>query len=263
MSIYHGDNIDYISTAVNSILKQTYPCSIYLYIDGPVSKRISMLLEDLAKNNKSIKLFRSKINNGLAHALNTMIDYAMADGCKYIARMDSDDISRPTRIAKQIEYLERNKEIDILGTSCREFGASYALSEKHLPMTHDELVTFSLTRCPFIHPTVIFRSNVFKSGIRYPTNTKLTEDMALWLKLIEDGYHLANINEVLLDYRLNEDAVKRRKGLYKALSEFTIRINHMRTMNRHSPKNFLFISLRLIFHILPLPIIKILYKFAR
>ncbi|HAH3167827.1 TPA: glycosyl transferase, partial [Escherichia coli] len=76
-------------------------------------------------------------------------------------------------------------------------------------------------------------------------------------------YHLANINEVLLDYRLNEDAVKRRKGLYKALSEFTIRINHMRTMNRHSPKNFLFISLRLIFHILPLPIIKILYKFAR
>lgn len=87
--------------------------------------------------------------------------------------------------------------------------------------------------------------------------------MALWLKLIEDGYRLANLNEVLLDYRLNENAVKRRQGIGKAISEFDIRFKHMRAMKKSTPKNIVLISLRLLFHVLPLPIIKALYRVAR
>lgn len=263
MSIYHADDPLYIQESVNSILRQTHPCFIYLYQDGPVSEAIANLLKSISNNHDTVRLIRAESNKGLAYALNVLIDYALIDGCEYIARMDSDDINHPTRIAKQVEYLNANPHIDVLGTSCREFGASYALPEKHLPSTHDKLVDFSVARCPFIHPTVMFRSCLFVNGVRYPTDTKLTEDMALWLKLIEDGYRLANLNEVLLDYRLNEKAVKRRQGIGKAISEFNIRFKHMRTMKKSTPKNIFLISSRLLFHILPLSIMKFLYKFAR
>ncbi|WP_420924833.1 glycosyltransferase [Aeromonas veronii] len=263
MSVYRTDSFQFVKDAINSILSQTYPCTLYIYQDGPVSTEISYLLDTISYANDNVIFFVSDVNHGLAHALNFMIDHVVSEGYDFIARMDSDDISRPTRIAKQIDYFKQHPDVDVLGASCREFGASYALVEKHLPKSHAELVDFSVARCPFIHPTVMFRSRLFFNGVRYPTDTKLTEDMALWLKLIEDGYRLANLNEVLLDYRLNANAVKRRQGIGKAISEFDIRFKHMRAMKKSSPKNIILISSRLLFHVLPLPIIKMLYKFAR
>ncbi|MDX7762179.1 glycosyltransferase [Aeromonas caviae] len=263
MSVYRTDSFQFVKDAINSILSQTYPCTLYIYQDGPVSTEISYLLDTISYANDNVIFFVSDVNHGLAHALNFMIDHVVSEGYEFIARMDSDDISRPTRIAKQIAYFKQHPDVDVLGASCREFGASYALVEKHLPKSHAELVDFSVARCPFIHPTVMFRTRLFFNGVRYPTDTKLTEDMALWLKLIEDGYRLANLNEVLLDYRLNANAVKRRQGIGKAISEFDIRFKHMRAMKKNSPKNIILISSRLLFHVLPLPIIKMLYKFAR
>lgn len=263
MSVYRSDKHVDISAAIDSIINQTHPCTLYLYQDGPVTEDVADLLDSVECAGDNIRLIKSHVNHGLAYALNVMIDNAVADGYDYIARMDSDDISHPERIAKQVAYLNSHPDIDVLGTSCHEFGATYAMAEKHLPATHAELVCFSVARCPFIHPTVMFRRDLFANGVRYPTNTKLTEDMALWLELIEEGYRLANLNEVLLDYRLNEDAVKRRKGLAKAMSEFSIRMRHMLRMNKVTVKNFVLISSRLFFHILPLPIIKLLYKVAR
>ncbi len=263
MSVYRTDSFNFVKDAIDSILSQTYPCTLYLYQDGPVSTDISRLLDTITNTNDNVILIVSDVNRGLAYALNVMIEHVLSEGYDFIARMDSDDISRPTRIAKQIAYFKQNPDVDVLGASCREFGASYALVEKHLPKSHAELVDFSVARCPFIHPTVMFRTRLFFNGVRYPTDTKLTEDMALWLKLIEDGYRLANLNEVLLDYRLNENAIKRRQGIGKAISEFDIRFKHMRAMKKCTPKNMILISSRLLFHVFPLSVIKILYKFAR
>jgi hypothetical protein len=263
MSVYRSDIYADVEKAIDSILKQTYPCSLYLYQDGPVSAEVSTLLNSICDVHSNVTLMVSTVNYGLAHALNTMIDKVMTEGYDFIARMDSDDISRPTRIAKQVDYFKQHPDVDVLGASCREFGASYALVEKHLPRSHAELIDFSVARCPFIHPTVMFRSRLFSNGLRYPTDTKLTEDMSLWLKLIENGCRLANLNEVLLDYRLNENAVKRRQGIGKAISEFDIRFRHIRAMKKITPKNVVLIFSRLLFHILPLSVIKMLYKIAR
>lgn len=260
MSVYRSDKCADIENAIDSILKQTYPCSLYLYQDGPVSTEVSTLLNSISDVHANVTLMVSNVNCGLAHALNTMIDEILTKEYDFVARMDSDDISHPTRIARQVKYLNQHPDIDILGTSCHEFGASYALAEKHLPETHSDLVKFSVTRCPFIHPTVMFRITVFADGNRYPVNTQLTEDMALWIKLILSGYKLANLNEVLLDYRLNENAVKRRIGLRKAWSEFRIRLSYMASSKNLSLKHFFLIFSRLFFHILPVSILKFLYK---
>ncbi|EGR4342624.1 TPA: glycosyltransferase [Vibrio cholerae] len=263
MSVYRSDKLDYLVQAINSILNQSYPCTLYIYQDGPIPDGIKNYLAIICEQHNNVRVINASENNGLAFALNYMIDLAIKDGYDFIARMDSDDISRHDRIENQVNYLLNKSDIDVLGTSCREFGATFALDQKHLPQDHIDLVNFSVARCPFIHPTVMFRAKVFQSGIRYPTNTNLTEDMALWFDLIKCGYKLANLNEVLLDYRLNEDAIKRRQGFSKAKSEFIVRFKYMQSSKNNSLKNLTLISSRLVFHILPLPILKLMYKFAR
>ncbi|HEC3079442.1 TPA: glycosyl transferase, partial [Escherichia coli] len=170
---------------------------------------------------------------------------------------------RPQRLKVQLNFLESNTDIDVLGTSCREFGASFALKEKHLPTSHDELKDFSITRCPFIHPTVVFRRRVFDKGYRYPIHTTFTEDMALWFDLLNAGFKFSNINEVLLDYRLSENTVNRRKGIKKALSEIKVRFHNMISLKQVSVWNVTMIFARIIFHLMPNFLVKLAYKNAR
>ncbi|HIF9547446.1 TPA: glycosyltransferase [Photobacterium damselae] len=262
MSVYKSDFPDMLEVAIKSILKQSEKCDLLIYQDGHIPQELSDILNEYLGRNE-IQIFINPVNKGLAFGLNYLINIALKQGYDYIARMDSDDISRPTRIEQQVNFFENNKNIDVLGTSCREFGASFALDEKHLPQSHEELLDFSITRCPFIHPSVMFRASVFTKGHRYPENTTLTEDMALWFQLLNDGVRFANLNEILLDYRLNENTINRRKGFKKAMSEINIRARNMLSLKQVSFKNISLIGARIIFHLMPSSLVKLAYKKAR
>ncbi|HCR3215046.1 glycosyltransferase [Providencia rettgeri] len=262
MSVYKSDKPDYLREAIESILNQSIANDLYLYRDGIVTASLQKILDEYATSGK-IKYYSRDKNEGLASSLNYLIDIVVNKNYDYIARMDSDDISHPNRLERQLEYFNSHKHIDICGTFCREFGASYALQQKILPTSHEKLIKFSIARCPFIHPSVMFRAKIFDLGHRYPTNTQLTEDMAFWFELLKYQFKFGNINEVLIDYRVTEDTVTRRQGMNKAWSEFSIRLKHMFILRQVSISNFLLVSSRLFFHILPSPVIKLAYKFIR
>ncbi|WP_373929901.1 glycosyltransferase [Vibrio cyclitrophicus] len=265
MSVYKSDSLEHLKLAVNSILEQTFSdLNLFIFRDGVVPKEIDEYLSLINDKYDNVNLSISEKNEGLAKALNNLIDIVMTNGSfNYVARMDSDDICRPDRINRQVHFLELNRQVDLCGTSCKEFGASYALDEKHLPKSHDELLGFSITRCPFIHPSVVFRASVFEDGNRYPINTSLTEDMAFWFELLNGGYRFGNLNEVLLEYRLNEKTIERRKGWRKAFSEIRIRLKYMFLLNEFSFLNLLLIFSRLAFHLMPSSLVKLAYKKAR
>lgn len=265
MSVYKSDNLDFFKLAVESILSQSYKAiDLFIWRDGPVPEDINHYLEVInARPNVHITL--SNVNQGLARTLNFMIDLVVqSNRYDFIARMDSDDISYPERIKKQVIYLLNESKVDVVGTGCREFGGDFALDKKVLPSSHEKLLDFSIIRCPFIHPTVMFRTSVFKdSEIRYPTDTELTEDLALWYKLLAAGFGFANMNEVLLDYRLNEATLSRRSGLGKALSEVKVRFKYMRTLKRVSIKNIVGITSRFFFHVMPISVVRLAYRYLR
>lgn len=264
MTVYKNDSLSFLKEALNSMIEQSYSLQdIYVGVDGPVPSPVKDFLLS-HENSENISVIFFDENRGLASALNSLIDTILDKGIySYVARMDSDDISRPLRITKQVEFLEEHRDIDVCGTSCREFGATFALNEKHLPLTPHLLLDFSITHCPFIHPSVMFRCSVFESGFRYPVHTALTEDMALWFILLNNGYKFSNINEILIDFRLNENTLLRRTGWSKAVSEFNIRIKNMFSLRKVSLKNITLITSRLVFHILPIFIMKYVYKNMR
>ncbi|WP_272666346.1 glycosyltransferase [Providencia sp. PROV174] len=262
MCVYNRDNPEHLKIAIDSILNQTLKCDLLIYQDGPISENLNIILTD-ALSNDSVLLFKSDENLGLATGLNVLIDYTVNKLYEYVARMDADDYSHPTRLELQCKYLDSNQSIDVLGTSCHEFGSPFALNEKHLPECHDELINFSITRCPFIHPTVMFRMKIFQLGYRYPVNTVLTEDMSFWFELLNARFKFANINTILLDYRLCENTISRRSGIKKGLTELKIRVVNMFRLKKLSLKNTFLILARLFFHILPQKVMKAAYKYSR
>lgn len=262
MSVYRSDDPGYLREAITSIVSQSEPCHLYLYRDGVVGAELQNVLDSFSARG-AINYFFCDTNMGLAISLNKLIDILMQKDYEFVARMDSDDVSAPERLKKQVRYMRKNPNVDVCGTFAREFGASYALSVKSLPTEHDKLVDFSISRCPFIHPTVMFRSDVFRSGYRYPVNTTLTEDMALWFELLDAGFRFANLDEVLLDYRLSESTVGRRRGIKKGWSEFVIRLRYLVKLRRFSLVNILKVFSRLVFHLLPVRLLHSAYRFLR
>lgn len=260
MSIYKSDDPSFLQLALESLLNQTYPCDVFVYQDGDIPAKLQCVVGDF--DNK-ISLISNAENKGLAYGLNVLIEKVVKGDYQYIARMDSDDISLPDRMFEQIKYLETNPEVDLCGTYCQEFGSSYALTEKRLPLAHRDLVSFSIARCPFIHPTVMFRRRVFDEGYRYPTNTSFTEDMAFWFELIHAGYKLGNVGKVLLEYRLTEDTIIRRRGFKKSMSEIGLRMKFMIALKEVTLKNIILIAVRVVFHLLPARLMCFLYRNMR
>ncbi|EMG9280290.1 glycosyltransferase [Enterobacter cloacae] len=265
MSVYREDNSLYIKQAIESILSQTYSeIKLFIMVDGQVSKNINDLLHNYS-SHKKIEIFRRDINKGLAHSLNELIDVVVAKKeYKFIARMDSDDISLPHRLEEQINYFHKKQEVDVIGSFCHEFGSSYALDIKKIPLTHEDLVKYTFYKCPFIHPTVMFRVRVFDNKQnRYPLQTRLSEDLALWFKLLIYGYRFGNVDAVLLNYRLDDKTLERRSGFKKALSELKIRLSFAIKMREFDPQIYGLIIARGVFALCPKFIKRIMYKKCR
>lgn len=262
--VYKNDNVEYVEEAFSSIINQTYRhINTFIYIDGWIPDELKRCILSY-KVNHNFKVFENNHSHGLAHGLNTLIDIVTKNGSyQFIARMDSDDICYPDRIEKQVQYFNDNSEVDIAGSYCEEFGASYALKVKVVPLFHVDILNYSIIKCPLIHPSVMFRCSVFDYGLRYPINTHYTEDMAFWFVLLKEKYVFGNLDEVLIRYRLNEETVRRRKGFAKGLSEFKLRIRYMFILKRVNLTNFCGIMARLVFHLLPVAMIKYAYKTIR
>lgn len=259
MSVYYGDDFTEFKRSVDSMINQTEECDIFICKDGVVSEKINTLLH-CYNSRDNINIIENPINRGLAFSLNRLIDLVVSRGYKYIARMDSDDVSYPYRIKKQLVFLGEHPSIDVLGGGCKEFGANFAISEKKLPLDHDNILNFSITRCPLIHPTVMFRSRVFERGFRYPENTSFTEDMALWFTLLSNGVVFANLNDIVLDYKINESTLLRRKGFKKSVDEVCFRLKYMIKLRRFTARNLILIILKGILHVSPRFFIEFMYK---
>jgi hypothetical protein len=109
----------------------------------------------------------------------------------------------------------------------------------------------------------MFRLEVFKTGIRYPTNYIIKEDLALWFELILKGFRFENLPNILLDYRIDESSLKRRQGFSHAFGEMCERMKFMTSVKKISLKNISLISLKFLLHLMPTSIMGFVYRYFR
>jgi glycosyltransferase involved in cell wall biosynthesis len=209
MSVYQNDKLIYVKESVQSILNQSFSrFHYYLIFDGPVSPDISEYITSLTDNR--IKLFRLEKNGGLAGALNYLLEVVMKNPeYKFIARMDADDISMPTRFEKQRNFLSEHSDISVVGCWYEEIDETgNHLSYRKLPTDHEALRKRYFTRTPFAHPSVMYRRELIEKAGFYPTDTIWMEDNVLWRRALLLGLKFSNIPELLFKFRGTKTFIK-------------------------------------------------------
>ena len=237
MSVYHADRLDYLKEALESLYCQVPRPDIYVQQDGKVEDSIEAYLSKAEECGQIVYLGKRDDNKGLAMSLNGLLEKVLVKPYTYIARMDADDISVPERMAGQYTFMEKNKDIDVVGGYIEEFSDdnSYHKTVQY-PLKHDEMYRFFAKRVPLAHVTAFFRRSFFEKAGLYPVESPTNEDTLLWMKGFRDGCHFANIPQKLVRVRVSSDFFRRRGGWKKAWNDFQDRIKVIQTLgyNRNS-----------------------------
>ena len=212
ISVYKKEKPEYLKTALQSIINQTLkPTEIVIVKDGLLTQELDYCIKEYEKQYPElIKIIAFKENRGLGLALR---DGVVACKYDYIARMDSDDIAKPERFAKQFQYLKQHPETALLGTWITEFSKDENKPDTltELPCTHQEILKYAKKRNPFRHMTMLLKKEaVIKSG-NY-RDFLWFEDYDLWVRMLQKGYTAANIPEYLVNVHADKEMFARRGG---------------------------------------------------
>jgi glycosyltransferase involved in cell wall biosynthesis len=197
MPVYNAEK--HLDEAIMSIRKQTYDLFEFLIInDGSIDQSEEIILAHQAEDNR-IRYVKNQKNLQLIATLNK--GFHLATG-EYIARMDADDIALPNRLLRQVETMERNRDVGICGSWINVFGIKDEIIR--YPETNEEILAAMFFYNPFSHPSVMLRkSEIERLQLNYNSAYLQAEDYQLWFQCFNKT-GLYNIPEVLLHYRVHE-----------------------------------------------------------
>jgi glycosyltransferase involved in cell wall biosynthesis len=192
LPVYNSEK--YVGEAIASILAQTFADFELIIINDGSTDNTAAVVRKYA--DPRLRFIDNPQNQGLIAVLNQGLDLCTGE---YIARMDSDDISLPERLAQQLAFMEAHPAVGVLGTQIEGFPQPKSMRQPEKVGAVD-----LLERCCVWHPTVILRRDIFiRYQLRYDPRFVATEDYELWSRAVRVT-QIANLPVVLLRYRWHE-----------------------------------------------------------
>ena len=203
MPVYNSEK--YLKESIDSILNQSYKDFELLIIDdGSTDSSIDIIN---SYNDSRIRVIKNNENKGLPYTRNLGLKLATGD---YIAVMDSDDISYPNRLERQVDFLEKNLDIDILSSNFDNLENETILKTKSKDKNSDEIKIELMFRCCIGNPTVMMRKqSIIDKKLTYRDECFIAQDYSFWVDSINKCkfYH---INESLIAYRTGHDNITKK-----------------------------------------------------
>ena len=220
MSIYN-ESVSELNKSINSILNQSYRNLEFIIInDNPLNKQLENQLNELVRKDSRVKVYVNNNNIGLVESLNRALGFSHGD---YIARMDADDISEPSRIKKQVSCIEQ-KNLDLIGSSLILIDEQdVQFGTLHFPTRNEQIVRFMKYGTCLPHPTWLGKKEVFDCLHGY-RKALYCEDYDFLLRVLKRGYKVGNCDGYDLRYRVRKCGISQsnyvkqyvlRKYLYK------------------------------------------------
>lgn len=212
MGVYNGTAT--LGEAIRSILDQTYQNIEFIICDDASTDDTWEQLQSWAQRDSRISLIRNTHNLGAGGARNCCLERAQGS---YIAIMDADDISMPSRLEQQIEVLMNGPNCSFVGTKGQFFAECPGDLQKCYwfvakPEKRDFLMTL-----PFVHASLMFRAEVLweLGGYSRKCYVKRSEDYDLLMRAYAEGFYGINLLEPLYAIRLDRCTYQRRKYRYR------------------------------------------------
>ena len=207
MSLYKKENPEYLKSSIDSMLNQSVkPDEIVMVEDGPLTPELYAVLDSYPILHR----VRNKTNLGLGLALNAGLKECRNE---LVARMDTDDCSKPERCEKQLARFLEKPYLSIVGSHIDEFvdDISNVISQRIVPTTSDDIYNFAKKRSAFNHPTVMYSKTAVLEN-NGDSDLKRNQDVDLFGRMQFEGYKAENIDEALLWFRSSDELAKRRKS---------------------------------------------------
>lgn len=202
MTVYNG--MPYLPEAVKSILDQTYADFEFLIINDGSTDGTADFLASLKDPRVRVLSQNRQGQQAAAHL------GISSTNATYIARMDSDDVASPSRLEKQVAFLDEHKEIGLVGTQITRRGDLRFGLASHLPVEHDQIVDDLMhNRHSLCNPSTMLRRELYFAVGGYWQHN-IAEDWDLFLRLAEVS-KLANLDEPLLSYRFHTGSINGRR----------------------------------------------------
>jgi len=200
MSVYNGEK--YLREAIDSILNQTFKDFEFIIINDGSTDRTAQILKSY--HNPRIKIINNQKNLGLTKSLNIGIKRARGE---YIARQDADDVSLPTRLERQLSYLEAHSNVVILGIWAQVIDEKGNFLWKMCPPTNPLLLKWRmLFKNNLIHSAVMFEAKKIKQLGGYNLGMAQAQDYDLWSRVMM-CHDIAQLPEILIHWRIHPGSI--------------------------------------------------------
>ncbi|MCY4062097.1 MAG: glycosyltransferase family 2 protein [Chloroflexi bacterium] len=203
MPVY--DREKYVAEAIESILGQTFSDFELIIVDDGSQDRSPEIIREYERQDGRVRLLRQEGNMGVATARNRGIDEA---GGEFLALMDSDDISLPTRLVQQLSFLQENPEIGAVGVRSKM-------------VNHDLTVQFGINAGRRLHAPIVLslltgvvalvtgglmiRSQPLRTVGGFTDGLRDGEEADLYIRLlVQTRIRFANLPEILYVQRLHD-----------------------------------------------------------
>ncbi|MFP8958341.1 glycosyltransferase [Natrialbaceae archaeon A-CW3] len=257
---YKGDKPESLQRSIISLLNQTLtPNEIVIVADGSLTPELKTVLNRLESTYPELIMRTSLPNNqGLGAALNHGVKVCSHE---LIARLDSDDVALENRFEQQISYLAENPNIDVLGGHVAEFSNSPDEIDtiRKVPISPEEVRSHARFRCPINHPSVMFRRSAVLDAGNYGSFRSM-QDYELWMRMLSQGYSIANLPDILVKCEAGKGLFHRRGGINYAKLEIALQYQFWK-MGAISLPIFIFnIGMRLPIRLAPNRFREIIYR---
>jgi len=149
----------------------------------------------------------NEVNQGCAFGFNRGVQAALADGCEFIAINDSDDIAYPNKFKLQLEMLENDPELMLVGGAADmvDQDTDELLWRCYHPTESNQIHRQHRLNSTFIHSTVVYRADLFEKVGFYKQDSYMP-DYELLSRILHQGFKVANVPEIVIRYNIRQDS---------------------------------------------------------
>ena len=195
-----NEDIRLLEESITSITQQTLKNIELIIVDDSIDQKTIDIINKKSSMDHRIKVVRTEEKKIFSQALNLGLKNTSG---KFIARMDPDDVSHPTRLETQVDFLENNSNYSLVGSAIKIINENgLEISTRKYPKSSFALKIWSIFRNPLAHPTVMMRRDIIDQGFLYDEDFSKAEDLELWLRLMKNNHKIYNLEQTLLSYRV-------------------------------------------------------------
>jgi len=223
--IPHYNNLKGLEKTLSSISNEE-PLDIIIVDDGSDKKPNLKALEKKFPSLRRVVVIYLERNMGIDKALNEGLKYILKHKYKYVARCDCGDLNAPGRFKIQKEFLENNPEVCLVGSWVHFISPDGEINFSFKPpTTHEKIKKYMFINSAFIHPAVMFKTDIIKHIGFYPEDVKGAEDYAFFFKVVK-SCRTANIPKFLVFCEENPQGISLSNRRGQILSRLKIIIKN-------------------------------------